>query len=124
MSRQTERSRAAAASMYTGSMLIAALWPVWAAGFGLTQAIWLSTGLGLALSGGIQLIFASLCPPKIFCDRNLWQATRCSVAKRKLSLLPIIGVIVEDVSYLMALRLIDPTVAQSLLRFYPITYAL
>ncbi len=32
--------------------------------------------------------------------------------------------IVEDVSYLMALRLIDPTVAQSLLRFYPIAYAL
>ena len=111
--------------MYTVSMLIAALWPVWAVHFGLTEAIWLSVGLGGLLSGTAHLAFAKIWWPRIFAERQiLWHTTRAAVVKRKTSLLPIVSSAVEDLSYLAALRLIDPTVAQSILRFWPMAYAL
>ena len=110
--------------MYTVSMLIAALWPVWAVYFGLTEAIWLSVGLGGLLTGIAHLTFAKIWWPTIFAERQIWRTARVAVAKRKTSLLPIISSAVEDLSYLMALRLIDPTVAQSILRFWPMAYML
>lgn len=124
MIRQTGRSKYGALGMHTGSMLIWALWPIWAAGFGLTEAIWLSLSLGLTLSGITQLIFASWWSPKIFGDKKLRRTVKQTTLKRKSSLLPIIGVIIEDASHLAALRLIDPTVSQAIVGFYPVTYAL
>ena len=116
--------RVATLGMYAASMLIWALWPVWATHFNFALAIWLSSGLGLVLSGTAQLIFAPRWSPGIFADKEIWPAFRQSLRKRKFAALPIPGVIIEDVSFLAALRFIDPTVAQSVLRFYPMAYAI
>ena len=116
-------SRRASLSLHTGSMMIWALYPVWANIFGFSQAIWLSAGLGLTLNGVTLLAFARFWGSETFLDKDMWRTVRQALAKRKRALLPIAGVIVEDVSVLAALRLIDPTVAQSILRFYPVTFA-
>ncbi|MYB39933.1 hypothetical protein F4X86_01390 [Candidatus Saccharibacteria bacterium] len=123
MDRQTSSSKALVVGMYTVSMLIAALWPVAAVGFGLTEAIWLTTGIGTMLSGSVHLAFAKIWSPKTFADRRMWRTARQTVAGRKTYLLPVASSAVEDLSYLMALRLIDPTVAQSILRFWPVAYS-
>lgn len=122
MSRQTERSKALVVGMYTLSMLIAALWPVWAVGFGLIENIWLSAGLNSALAAVAHLAFAKIWWPKIFSQPRLWPTVRRAISARKTSLLPIAGTIAEDICYLAALRLIDPTVANALLRFWPVAY--
>ena len=118
-----QHSKHATLGLYAGSTLIGALYPIWATVFGFTEAVWLSTGLGLALNGIALIAFAYWWSPELFRDKALWQAVRLSLTRRKRALLPIAGVIVEDVSILLALLLIDPTVAQSILRFYPVLFA-
>ncbi|MYB39938.1 hypothetical protein F4X86_01415 [Candidatus Saccharibacteria bacterium] len=75
MNKQTGDSKALVVCMYTASMLIAGLWPVAAVGFGQSEAILLTAGIGTVLSDSAHLAFANIWSAKIFTDRKTERRT-------------------------------------------------